>query len=143
MRVAEIMQTDLVTCHPTATVVEAARVMHERTVGAVLVMEGATLAGIFTERDLVRLLAEGEDVRARPVSAVMTRGVVMAPPDADVLWAADAMKQRRIRHLPVGEQGMVVGIVSVRDLFILAEAMLRLDPNAAEQARSVLSAARP
>jgi CBS domain-containing protein len=142
VRVSEIMQTDLVTCHPTATVTEAARVMRDGIVGAVLVMEGPRLVGIFTERDLVGLLAEDEDVRQRPISAVMTRDVVMAPPDADVMWAADVMKQRRVRHLPVGEDGFVAGIISVRDLFVLAEAVLRLDPDNLATARDVLSAAK-
>jgi CBS domain-containing protein len=116
--------------------------MRDGIVGAVLVMEGPRLVGIFTERDLVGLLAEDEDVRQRPISAVMTRDVVMAPPDADVMWAADVMKQRRIRHLPVGEDGFVAGIISVRDLFVLAEAVLRLDPDNLATARDVLSAAK-
>jgi CBS domain-containing protein len=142
MRVSEIMQTELVTCHPTATVTDAARVMRDGVVGAVLVMEGPQLVGILTERDLVRLVAEGEDIGRRPVSAVMTRDVMMAPPDADVMWAADMMKQRRVRHLPVGEDGFVAGMISVRDLFVLAEAVLRLDPDGASTARDVLSAAK-
>lgn len=141
MRVSEIMQTDLVTCAPTATVSGAARVMRERRVGAVLVMERGRLAGILTERDLVGLLADGGDPGLRPVSEVMTSDVVVAPPDADVLWAADAMRRNGVRHLPVGEDRMVAGIVSLRDLFVLAEAVLRLDPAGADTARGVLAAA--
>ena len=57
MRVDEIMQTDLVSCDPTATVVEAAATMHRRGVGACLVLEGPRLVGIFTERDLLRVFA--------------------------------------------------------------------------------------
>ena len=141
MRVDEIMQTDLVSCDPTATVVEAAATMCARGVGACLVMEGPRLAGIFTERDLLRVFAEGEDVRQRTVADLMTRDVTMAPPDADVIWAADTMKRIRARHLPVGEDGMVAGIVSLRDLFVMAEAVLRLDPDGATTAREMLAAA--
>ena len=65
----------------------------------------------------------------------------MAPPDADLLWAADMMRRRRVRHLPVGDDGMVIGIVSLRDLFVFAESVLRLDPGGAETARDVLAAA--
>ena len=140
MRVSEIMQMDLITCAPTDTVTAAARTMHAHTVGAVLVIDGGRLVGIFTERDLVKLLAEGHDARDRPVSAVMTRDVCMAPPDADLLWAAEMMRRRRVRHLPVGDDGMVVGIVSLRDLFVFAESVLRLDPDGAETARDVLAA---
>ena len=141
MRVHEIMQTDLVSCDPTATVVEAAATMCARGVGACLVMEGPRLAGIFTERDLLRVFADGEDVRGRTVSELMTRNVTMAPPDADVIWAADTMKRLKARHLPVGEDGMVAGIISLRDLFAMAEAVLRLDPDGAVTAREMLAAA--
>jgi CBS domain-containing protein len=141
LQVSEIMQTDLVTCPPTATVSQAARTMRDRNVGAVLVMEGSRLAGIFTERDLVHLQADGGEIGARPVSAVMTRDVAMAPPDADISWAADQMKQRRVRHLPIGEDRMVVGMVSVRDLFVLAEAVLRLDPDGSRRVQDMLRAA--
>jgi CBS domain-containing protein len=72
----------------------------------------------------------------------MTRNVTLAPPDADVIWAADTMKRIRARHLPVGEGGQVVGMVSLRDLFAAAEAVLRLDPDGAATAREMLKAAR-
>ncbi len=141
MRVDEIMQTDLVSCGPTAIVVEAAATMCARGVGACLVMEGPRLVGIFTERDLLRVFAAGDDVRERTVADLMTRDVTMAPPDADVIWAADTMKRIRARHLPVGEDGMVAGIISLRDLFAMAEAVLRLDPDGAATAREMLAAA--
>jgi CBS domain-containing protein len=142
MRLAEIMQTDLVAVAPDTTVREAAVVMTGRRVGACLVMDGPRLAGIFTERDLLRVFAEGADVRERPVADLMTREVTMAPPDADVVWAADTMKRIRARHLPVAEGGNVVGIVSLSDLFAAAEAVLRLDPHGIETAREMLAAAR-
>jgi CBS domain-containing protein len=142
MRLAEIMQTDLVTVSPVTTVREAAAVMTARRVGACLVMDGPGLAGIFTERDLLRMFATGEDLRDRPVSDLMTRQVTVAPLDADVVWAADTMKRIGARHLPVGEDGNVVGIVSLRDLFAAAEAVLRLNPNGIATAREMLAAAR-
>lgn len=143
MHVAEIMQTALVTSTPESSVLEVAQLLTRRGVGAALVTgPDGRLAGIFTERDLLHLVASGEDVRDRPVADVMTRTVTMAPPDADVLWAADTMRRNRVRHLPVGEDGHAVGIVSIRDLYAAAEAVLRLDPRGAEAARDVLSAAR-
>jgi CBS domain-containing protein len=142
MKAAEIMQTDLVTCPPATSVAEAARVMCERGVGACLVLDGPQLAGVFTERDLLRLTATGEDVRERPVGDAMTAAVTTAHPDADLLWVADTMRRLHVRHLPVvTEDGMVAGIVSLRDLFAAAEAVLRLDPRGAEAAREVLAAA--
>lgn len=141
MRLAEVMQTALVTSAPEARVVDVARMLTEREVGACLVMEGDRLAGIFTERDLLRLVGGGGDVRDLTVAEGMTRDVTVAPPDADLLWAADTMKRLRVRHLPVGEDGHVVGIVSIRDLYAVAEAVLRLDPRGAETALDMLAAA--
>ena len=141
MQVSEIMQTDLVTCPPTATVAEAARTMRDRNVGAVLVMEGARLAGIFTERDLVHLLADGGEVAARPVSAVMTRDVAMVPADADISWAADQMKQRRVRHLPIGDAQMVVGMISCATCSCWPRRCCGSTPTAPAAAQEMLQAA--
>jgi CBS domain-containing protein len=141
MRAAEIMQTDLVTCRPEASVVETARLMTARQVGAVIVMDDARLAGVFTERDLLRVVGSGEDIRERTIADAMTMSVTTCPPDADLLWVADTMRRLHVRHLPVAEGGMVVGIVSLRDLFAAVEAVLRLDPRGAEAAREVLAAA--
>jgi CBS domain-containing protein len=141
MHVSEIMQTALVTSPPEASVLEVARLLTERRVGACLVVEGGQLAGIFTERDLLHIVAAGGDVRERRVADAMTRDVTMAPPDADVLWAAETMRGGGVRHLPVGEGGHVVGIISIRDLYAAAEAMLRLDPRGAGAAGDMLAAA--
>jgi CBS domain-containing protein len=141
MHVSEIMQTALVTSPPEASVLDVARLLTRRGVGACLVVEGGNLAGIFTERDLLHVVAAGEDVRDRRVADVMTRDVTVGPPDADVLWAAETMRRQRVRHLPVGEGGHVVGIVSIRDLYAAAEAVLRLDPRGADAAGDMLAAA--
>jgi|SRR5689334_10651763 CBS domain-containing protein len=141
MHVSEIMQTALVTSPPEASVLDVAQLLTRRRVGACLVMDGGALAGIFTERDLLHVVAAGDDVRDRRVADVMTRDVSMAPPDADVLWAAETMRDQGVRHLPVGEGGHVVGIVSIRDLYAAAEAVLRLDPRGAGAAGDMLAAA--
>ena len=142
MTVNEIMQTDLLCCSPETTVHEAARLMSERRVGACVVISDQALEGMFTERDVVRAVASGGDVRLRLVGETMSPQVVAAPPDADLLWAADTMRRHGIRHLPVAEGGMVAGVVSLRDLFAAVEAILRLDPRGAAAAREVLAAAR-
>ncbi len=141
MNVAEIMQTDLLKCSPETTVDAAARLMSERGVGACVVVSGQRLVGMFTERDVVRAVAGGEDVRHQRVSDAMTGQTVAAPPDAGLLWAADTMRRLGVRHLAVAEGGMVAGVVSLRDLFVAVEAVLRLDPRGAAAAREVLAAA--
>jgi CBS domain-containing protein len=141
MHVSEIMQTALVTSPPDASVLEVAQLLTRRRVGACLVVENGELAGIFTERDLLHVVAAGDDVRDRRVADVMTRDVTMAPPDAEVMWAAETMRRQGVRHLPVGEGRHVVGIISIRDLYAAAEAVLRLDPRGADAAGDMLAAA--
>jgi CBS domain-containing protein len=141
MHVSEIMQTALVTSPPDASVLEVAQLLTRRRVGACLVVENGELAGFFTERDLLHVVAAGDDVRDRRVADVMTRDVTMAPPDAEVMWAAETMRRQGVRHLPVGEGRHVVGIISIRDLYAAAEAVLRLDPRGADAAGDMLAAA--
>lgn len=101
---------------PSTTVFEALQRMAEHNVGAVLVMEDARLAGIFTERDYARKVAlRGLGSKEVPVSDLMTGKVLTVDPS----WTADQcmalMNEQQIRHLPVLEDGRVVGVVSIRD----------------------------
>jgi CBS domain-containing protein len=117
--VTEIMTSDLITLAPSASVAEAARVMALRHAGSVLVMDGDRLAGIFTERDIVRALAGAvSDVgRTSPVDRWMTRDVVTVQPEATVGEALDVMLSRGFRHLVVvTRDGAALGVVSMRDL---------------------------
>jgi CBS domain-containing protein len=142
VRVAEIMQTDLLCCPPETGVADAAAAMTRRSVGACLVVSGGLLRGIFTERDLLRLVGEREaGLAERRLDEVMTAQVSMAPPDAELVWAGAEMKRLGVRHLPVGEGGRPIGIVSLRDLYAVAESVLRLDPRGVDHARRMLSSA--
>lgn len=104
------------TVEPTATVAEAATVMGGRHIGSVLVLSGAETAGIFTERDILRALASDFDAAHHPVADWMTHDPVTIEVDADVVVARDLMLERGFRHLPVTDDGALVGIVSLRDL---------------------------
>ena len=114
--VGEIMSKDLITVDPHATVAEAATIMGEHHAGSALVLDGETLSGIFTERDIVRALGEHFDAAGHPVSHWMTRNPVTIGPDADVHDALDRMLSGGFRHLPVMDEDRVVGLVSMRDL---------------------------
>ena len=99
-----------------ATVVEAARLMKQRDVGSVLVVDGQRLAGIFTERDaLFRLLAEGRDPHATRLADVMTAQPQTIHPDEPFVRALRMMHEGKFRHLPVVEFDRPLGVVSVRD----------------------------
>jgi CBS domain-containing protein len=114
------MARDLLTVDPGLSLVDVARRMVERNVGAVLVLEGGELAGILTERDLMRALARGLRDSAT-VADSMTRGPETIGPDDTMGHAATLMIHGGFRHLPVVEGGEVVGIVSIRDLVQVLE----------------------
>ena len=101
----------------TASVSEAVTVMNENHVGSVLVLNEGSLAGIFTERDVLqRVVAAEKNPRSTPVSTVMTRNVVTLSPQTTVEEAMALITDKRCRHLPVLQQGRLVGIISSGDV---------------------------
>ena len=115
--VREVMSTGLVTVGPSASVMDAARAMSAARVGSVLVLDAGALAGIFTERDILRALARQSDAgRVSAVSKWKTRDPSAIGPDASVGEALDRMLEGGFRHLPVMGGQTLVGVVSMRDL---------------------------
>jgi CBS domain-containing protein len=113
--VSEQMATELLTVEPTTTLVGAVQQMNARRVGAALVLDDDRLVGVFTERDVLRAVAEGLTAEA-VVGDWMTRGPETIEPDEPAEHAAVLMIHGGFRHLPVVEEGKVVGILSIRDL---------------------------
>ena len=121
MRVRQILETKgtgVVTVHPHETVDALTHKLKLERIGAAVVSsDGTSVDGIITERDIIRGLADHRDeLLAKPVSELMTRGVATCSPDADVKDLMRIMTQRRIRHLPVIERGALAGIVSIGDV---------------------------
>jgi CBS domain-containing protein len=114
--IREVMSTEIVTVGASATVAEAATVMGGRHVGSALVMEEGRLIGIFTERDILRALASDFDAAGHVVDQWMTRDPMTVGPGDPLVLARDVMLDRGFRHLPVIEDGRVLGVVSLRDL---------------------------
>lgn len=107
---------EILTAPATTTVCDAARMMKQRRVGAMLVLEDGRLAGVFTERDaLFRVVAEGIDATSTPVAEVMTANPQTVHPDDSFTRALEMMHEGRFRHVPVVENGRPVGMVSSRD----------------------------
>ena len=108
----------------TVTVSEAVQEMNRRKIGSVLVMESGVLVGIFTERDvLMRVVAADRDPKTTPVAHVMTRSPVTIPSSMTIEEVMDLHSGKHFRHLPVVENGRVIGMISVRDILRwLAEA---------------------
>jgi CBS domain-containing protein len=100
-----------------ATVLQAALLMNEHKVGALVVTEGDGVAGMFTERDVLRrVVGEQRDPASTRVEEVMTTEVAVCTPETAIDEARGAMKNRRIRHLPVVEGNRLCGIISIGDL---------------------------
>jgi CBS domain-containing protein len=99
-----------------ASVEEAVKMLVKHRIGAVVVLQGEEIAGIFSERDvLTKIVLARRDPATTPVSAVMTSPVVSAPPSGDEAEATDTMVEHHIRHLPiVDDQKHVLGMVSLR-----------------------------
>jgi len=105
-----------VTMPHTASVHEACKEMHKRKIGAILVTDAkGTLAGIFTGRDLVRIVAAGADVAATRLGSAMTANPETMPPGRHAIDALRVMRDGGFRHIPVVEDGRILGIVSRGD----------------------------
>jgi CBS domain-containing protein len=103
---------------PSATVRQATRLMNDHGIGSLLVTVGNRLVGIFTERDVLRrVVAEGRSPDSTTVGEVMTSGVVCCPPEAGIEDAAEIMRCRRVRHVPVVDHDdSILGLVSIGDI---------------------------
>jgi CBS domain-containing protein len=102
---------------PGTTVLDALRVMAEKEIGAVLVLEGESLAGIFSERDYARkVVLQGKASKDTPVREIMTEKVVCVRPDQTIEDCMGLMTDKRIRHLPVLQNKKVIGVVSIGDV---------------------------
>jgi CBS domain-containing protein len=108
----------IVSVHPDTSVLEIAKIIYARKIGAVLVLDGdGHLEGIVSERDVVKALASHEgNIMALNATDLMTRDVTVASPMTTVDEAMEIMDAGYFRHLPVMDQGRLVGIISIRDL---------------------------
>jgi CBS domain-containing protein len=105
------------TISPTATVFEAIRLLAQRNIGALPVMDGDNLIGIFSERDYTRKVAlEGKTSRDTRVREIVSRDIISIGPDSSVEEAMRLMTEKHIRHLPVLEDNKLVGFVSIGDM---------------------------
>jgi CBS domain-containing protein len=116
LAVRDLMTTRVIATSPEDPVAIAAEAMVRHRVGSALIMQGRFLAGILTERDVLRAAASGSDLTISPVSAWMTKDPEHASPDTTVEDAAQLMLLHGFRHLPVVDGREVCGMVSLRDL---------------------------
>jgi CBS domain-containing protein len=120
-RVRDVMTTGVVATHRNESLADIAIRMRDHGVGAVAIMEGEALIGIITERDLSRATADGLSPRVTRADAYMTSEPFTIDAGEEVSEAASTMAARGIRHLPVTDEGRVIGVVSARDLLLSSE----------------------
>lgn len=122
-QVKEVMTKEPITLDRDASLVEAARVMRDRGIGDVIVVEGEDAEGIVTDRDIViRAVAEGADPNTTRLGEVVTGDLTSVAPDDPVERAIELMREKAVRRLPVLEGGKPVGVVSLGDLAIQGDA---------------------
>lgn len=129
----------VVTVDESVRVADAVRVMNEHKIGSVVVVSRRGLEGIFTERDvLTRVVAAGRNPHVTPVRDVMTGEIVTVPPTATIEQVMDIFATRRCRHLPVVEEGKLVGMISIGDI---SRWLLEMHRSEAEHLRAYISGA--
>ena len=120
MNIQSILATKgahVMTIHPEQTIREALVLFARHNIGALVVLDDAgQLIGVLSERDIIRAAPINETIFSQPVSAVMTREIVTVVPQDDLMSVANTMTEMRMRHLPVMDQGRLVGIVSIGDV---------------------------
>jgi CBS domain-containing protein len=108
---------DVISIAPVASVFDAIKLMADRGVGSLLVMNGGTMLGIVTERDYARkVILQGRSSETTPVEQIMSTEMVTAAPGQTVKECMTIMTERRIRHLPVVAGDQVIGLISIGDL---------------------------
>ena len=116
-RLIEGRSGEVISCDAALSVGDAINILAEQRIGALPVFSGGAIAGIFSERDVVHLLAaHGPAMMDKSVGEVMTAPAITVTPATGVLDALGLMTRRRIRHLPVMQDGQVLGFVSIGDL---------------------------
>jgi len=109
---------DVYSTQPNALVIDAVRKMNDHKLGALVVMNGDRVAGIFTERDVLRrIVGDGRDPKTTRVSEVMTHEIICCAPDTDIEEVSALMQKRRVRHVPVcDDAGHLHGLISIGDV---------------------------
>ena len=102
---------------PTISVYDAVSEMNRHRIGAIVILDGSRLVGIFTERDVLRrVVGAGIDPKTSLVAGVMSSGVITIAPDATIEQTMNIFTEKRCRHLPVVNGGQIVGVISIGDI---------------------------
>lgn len=121
--IAQLMSTEISVINEEASVQEAARQMQQQRIGSLLVGQPGQYRGIITETDVVRAVADNQDIAQLKVSTLMSAPIITIDQHLSPHYARDLMADRKIRHLAVTAEGTIVGVISVRDLLAYFKTM--------------------
>jgi len=117
MMVKDIMVTDVKTIEPSSTVQEAAKKMADHCIGCLIVVNKGKLAGIVTERDMIRkVIVKGKNSPNIKINTIMTKEVIMIGPESDIEDASEVMIEKKIKKLPVLDDDNLIGIITAMDI---------------------------
>lgn len=119
MIVSEVMNRDVVTIKGELTVKKASEIMMKYGIGSLIVIEGAKIAGMLTEGDVVKSIAQDKNPENTLIEDVMSKKVITIEPDKKIEDAVDLMVKNKIKKLPVVENGKIKGILSVTDIAVV------------------------
>ena len=129
--------TQIFSVNPSVTVFEALEVMMNKNISALVIMNGDTLKGIFTERDYARkIVLKGKSSKDTPVSEIMTANLITVSPTDTIEYCMNIMTERHIRHLPVVENNTVIGMVSIGDV---VKSIIEVQRSTIEQLESYIN----
>lgn len=127
LKVEDVMVEDVITIDANATVMEAVKLMNQYEIGCLIVTRRGRAIGIVTERDLLkRVLAKFKDPKTTKVKEIMSKPLIVGDPGMDVEDAAKLMFRKKIKKLPVVEQGRLLGLVTLTDLARFQPQMIRV-----------------
>jgi len=120
LKVSEVMTREVISIDESVGVTEAAKLMNAKSIGSVVVKKDNKVVGILTERDFLdKIVAKGLDPSAMRVRDIMSTPAITCTSDTPITVAVRVMRERKIRHLPIVDEGKLVGIVAGRDLTAL------------------------
>ncbi len=128
--ILRVKSKEVWTTGPDATVYDSISIMADKKVGALVVTEGTKVAGIITERDYThKVILQGKASKNTPVRDIMTERVIYVQPDQKIEECMALMTEKKIRHLPVLEEGKLVGVISIGDVVkaVLSEKQFVID----------------
>lgn len=114
--IQELVTRGCVTASPETSLIEITQTMTEKKIGTVMICQGEKIAGIVSERDVIRIIAKHGDITGMTAGDIMTKNVKVVSPDVNSTQIMEMMSNHQIRHVPIAKDGQLLGIVSITDV---------------------------